>query len=381
MPRPEDLTAIGNTPPGPPGNQYQDPMALLQALLGQDAPDFKAMADKQVADIYGPLYGNLDRSTSLALQNTERSNAQLDAMYRALQGGISAQSGNINKSYDLARAGVDSAYNQGISGIRGNYSNAMGENAALMQQLGIQDAARDPRTLQQQAGQEAFLSSLLSAGGASAKNEVEQKRQGSLDFNTASSNAAGAAGVQARQNLLFALNNRLSAIQDQRGQLQSQQAQAAMQAATGYQNAWMTQQQALAKMIYDAQNNEANRQNDLQKAYIAAQPNAYQQYRMEGPLNRAYSQAAQLFGTNGDNASRAVNLVLSVGNQNQQYANPYAFIDAVRKANQALAAKDATQALPDDAIASLAATMWQELNPQYNINGMANAPLYSPNNP
>jgi hypothetical protein len=204
---------------------------------------------------------------------------------------------------------------------------------------------------------------------------VSQKRQGSTDFNTAQRNIAGQEGTNKRADLTKLLSGKLGDLNNQLLSTRSQQAQTAAQLANQMQSGFMSQNQKLAEMAYQAYADQMKNQTELQKAQMSNQPNAYQQYQMSGPLSRAFSQAAQLFGSGSDNASNAVNLALSVG-QKQSFNNVFQFIDAVKKANSANAAHNASLALPEDALSAVASSIWSELHPQ-TLPSYMNASGYS----
>lgn len=332
----------------------EDPMALILAMMNQPAPDYNAYAQQQTAAAYGPLYQGIQNSSRQAQQRADANSKQLAAMYAALQQDIGNQAGAITGSYNDAIAGTNKAYTQGQQSIGNNYSQAMSDTSGLLKSLGLEAAVADPRISQFQNGQKAFLQSVMSANNQAAQNNLTTNKQSSLNFNTASRNAAGAAGAEARYNLAMQLTDRLNALENQRLQYQSQQMQASQQLASQLGQGYATNQTKLAEMMYNAMNNQANRENDLEKARISA--GASSRSNM-GPLMQAYSQAQQMLPS-ADQASQAVNLALQVGN-GTQFHNAYQYIQAVRDVN-----RQQNLGIPEDALASVAATVWQQLNPQ-----------------
>jgi hypothetical protein len=341
--------------------QQEDPMALIMAMLSQPAPDFNTSAQQQAAQMYGPLQNSVNQAGANARKQAGANDQQLAAMYAALQKDIGGQSTNINSAFNSALGGSKAAYTQGQQSIGNNYDQAIGDTAALMARLGIQAAAADPRTIQQQNGQEAFLKSILGVNSQATQNDLLSNRQSSLNFNTASRNAAGAAGTQARSSLTQQLTNRLNELEQQRLQYSAQQSQTAQTLAAQLSQGYAGNQTELAKMMYDAYNNQANRDNDLLRTQISSNTNNSSNTKI-GPLTTAFSQAQQLLGNEGQ-ASQAVNIALQVGNA-KQYHNAYQYIQAVREEARKQAASDMTRAIPEDALAAVAATVWEELNPQ-----------------
>lgn len=337
----------------------QDPNYLIQQILGQPAPDFQQYAAQQAAQAYGPQYAAVNTAMGQARNQASYSDAQLQSMYNALVNGIAADRSGINSSYKTEQTGINNAYNTGRQAVANDYASANHELADIYQKLGIQAAAADPRTLQQNANNGAFLASLLASNNQAAQNASQQQQKGSLDYNTAMQGSSRAAGVQSRNDLQMALQNRLAALQQQNLQVASQQAQAAMQLAGQYQSTWAGQQQKLADMVFQQQAQNLDEQTKLQVAAMQSAPSQYQRYQMMGPLDKTYSEAARLFGANTDQASKAVNLSLAVNPNNVH--NEFEYIQAVIDANSQA---PANTRLPEDQLRSVAAFLWQQTNPQ-----------------
>lgn len=347
--------------PQPQQTGVQDPWAMIQSILGQQAPNFSQYAQQQLAPIYAPQYQALRNTENNTRQNGARADAQLAAMYNALAGGIDAQAPVIKGNYATEKASLNKGYTDARNQVGKNYQNANNETVALMQKLGIQAAAADPRTIQQNQTNQALLQSMMDASNQGYQQAADTQQKGSLDYNIQQGNSSRAAGTQARYQNQLNLVNALNSLQNQGLQLQSQQAQAEAQLAGQYGSTWAQQQQALANMAYQSYANQLDEQTKLQIAALQAMPNQYQQYRMMGPMDKTYSEAARLFGTDSDAASKSVNLALSVNPNNVR--NPYEYIQ------QVLASKNnsndpALRALPDDQVRTLAGFLWAQLNPQ-----------------
>jgi hypothetical protein len=346
-------------------NQPQDANAIIAAILGQQSPDFTGNAASQVAGIYAPQYQAIDNMKSQATTKSAQADAALKAMYGALTGGINAQSGAIDNAYNTEKSGISGAYNTGQQAIGSNYANANNEVAGLMQKLGIQAAASDPRTLQQNANQGAFLQSILAANNQGAQNAANQEQKGAQTYNTEQANASNAAGTQNRWQNQQNLTNSLNSLNNQALQVQSAQAAAAQQLAGQYQSSWVSQQQALANLMAKSQSDQLDSQTKLEVAGLrygtgntAAQNSAYAQ---SSPMDKVYGIASKMYGADTNKASAAVNLVLSVDPNSIQ--NPLQFISKVISAKNQNT-DPTVRSLSDGELQSLASEVFNQLKPQ-----------------
>ena len=343
----------------------QTPMSIeeyIQSILGQQAPDFNAAAQQQVQSIYDPQYQALNNTANYTQQRSAQADAQLNAMYSALANGIYGQTGNINQAYGNERTQLNQAYGQGMQSIGNNYQSANNEAAALMSKLGIQAAAADPRTLQQNSDSQAFLQSLLATSNTGAQQGAAAQNKSSLDYNTAMGNSSKAAGVESQrvnsQNLQAAMLN----LENQRLQIDSAKTAAQQNLAGQYSSTWADQQKSLADMAYKSYADQQDQQTKLQIAQMQSQPTTAQQYSMLGPMDKTYSEASQLF-RDGNLASKAVNLSLAVNPKDVR--NVYEYMDLVVKAKYNAHGTDPeVDAIADDRLRTLAGFLWKQMNPQ-----------------
>ena len=347
--------------PPQPQQQPYDPMAVINGILGGQSPDFNALARSQVSSVYAPQYGALNSAGSRAQAQAGKNDALLNAMYGQLSKDIGGQVGNINKAYGNEVSGINSAYNQGVAGVGNAYTGANSQLTDLYNRLGIQAAGADPRTLQANLGQEAVMKSLLNVNNQTAQDAARTQQKGSLDFNTAQQGVARSSGAEQRALLQRGLADRLFALDQQRAQLEGQQANQALQLAQGIQFSYLGQQNNMANMVMQAYKDQMDTQQKMYQFEMTRQPSAYQQWEMLGPGQKAFTQASQLFGAGGNQASTAVNLIQSIGAGDHQFNNAFQFADAVAQKNAGLPPE---QRLPSDALKSLAVTMFSQYNTQ-----------------
>jgi hypothetical protein len=343
----------------------QDVNALL-AQLYNGTPNFQQEAQAQADSVFGPQYQALNQQTAQTKSNAKASDAKLAAMYKALTGDINAQSAPIKATTSAQKKGVQTAYDTGRKEIAGAYGGAANELTSLLGKLGLQDAGNDPRVLANNLSQGAFLQNLLSTNNASGQNLAGAEGQNALNFNTAQANIADQQGTNSRADLQTGLQTALANYSNQGLKLASDRAALVNSTQTGLQNTYYTNQQHQADQLYQQQKDQTDNALKLQIAEIGQQPTQAQQYAQMAPMDKVYSQAAQLFGVQGDAASRAVNTAMSVGADPSQFPNAISFAQAVVNANRQAAANDPSQALPEDALQSLAVSLWAEAKPTNN---------------
>lgn len=355
--------------PRPPDVDYA---AMLDQLFSSAPPDFGAQAQSQLAGIYDPQFAQINKKKSQAQADAKTGDKQLDAMYRALQGGIAGSQKDINAGYDTGMKSTNAAFQQGKQGIQANYSSAANTMASMMKQLGIEAAA--PDVLAQGANQSAFLQSLLDANNVSATNLLAANKQSAGNFNTAQKNIAGYSGTEHRADLQEQLRDRLASLDDASLGLSSQMAQQKAQFMQDLQNSWANQQQGQANQLFqqmqwdsDARANADKLDYDRVQEAIKAQGgaadplSAKDQWSMMGPVEKGYSKAAQMMGP--DQGSKAMNLIMQVGGS-KQFTNGFEFAAAVAAANQQNARGNAANMIPQNQLTALAAQVYDEINPR-----------------
>lgn len=371
------ITPVANQP-------ADDPMALLASILGQAPPDFNNQAQSQLNSVYAPQFGQINNAKGQAQKTKKQNEAQLNQMYAALGKDISAQSGQIEGTYNTAKNDVNTAYSAGRNGIANAYNSAAVENANLLRSLGIQQAAKDPRLNQQQQAQSAFLQGLMSVSDQSSQNALSQEQKAAQDYNTAQRGVVNAQQGEQNYQLSTALTNRMNDLANQGIALQGSEASAVQQLAAQLSGQYQQQQTSLADKLmqqYQQQQTQSNSdrqyQLDLQKfgqsQQDSAQQRAYQQQQQDfqqmGPADKGYYEASQLFGQNSDKASKAVNLIEDVGSAGS-YRDAFQFAQAVADSARK---NGALGDLPEDQLKTLAIYWFKQLSPQTTpayLNGM-----------
>jgi hypothetical protein len=332
--------------------QKPDPMEMLRQLMG-NSPDFSSEANQRLAGVYDPQYASIDQQTAQTSRRAAESDAKLKAMYAALGKDIKGDRKQVTANFTGATKDVNRGFAQGRGAIQGAYQDSNNELVDLFNQLGIQDAAKDPRTLAANMQDSSMLQGLLDAQNSASTNALAEQKSGSLNFNTAQQGIAKQEGALQRSALQQSLQDKLATYAQSRMNLDSQRAGALADLTSQLENNWTTQQSKLADQAYSSWQ-------DNQKANAAGaqkQPSLYQQYQMQGPVDRTYGQAAQLFGVGDNRASQAVALLSQLGG-NENFQNGFQFMEAALENN-----RNSQQPLPEDQLRSLAGFFWQQMKP------------------
>lgn len=359
MPRPGPLEekalydAIPTTP--------TDPMEFLKQLMNQPPPDFNSLAQQQLGPAYQAQLDAINKARFSAQNQAAYSDAQLAAMYKALGIDIGKNAANINNNYAQSQKDVNSAYTTGKADTNAVYGAGQAKINALLSKLGIGAAA--PDALAQSTTNQALINGILNANQQAANNSLALSKQGDLSFNTAQQNIASLEGNNRRSDLKQNLAKLLSGYDQQQvqaaGNYNSQLADRQYQ----MQQSYLQQQQAQQNSMY-------NFMTDQQKLQMQQNPTMAQQWNMMGPVDKGYYQASQMFGP--DNAGKAVSLVMgSTGGAFPEEAlkNSFTFTQEILRRNQELAKINPAAAIPLDQeqqLMSLAASMFDQLNPRYN---------------
>src|SRR5690349_11929717 len=174
--------------PKPKPKQQTDPLAFLNSIntQGPSSADLYADALSQVGGAYQAQIDNLGQQESQTKARAKKGDAQLDAMYRALQKDIGANAGNLKGIYGGATGAASKNTANTKNAINAQYSQTNNELGQLFKRLGIQAAAPDALAGGNQDRN--LLAGLVDASGASARNALEQNQAAALSFNTAQQN-------------------------------------------------------------------------------------------------------------------------------------------------------------------------------------------------
>lgn len=325
-----------------------DPMAFLDQMSGPTSQDLYADALAQVSNAYQAQIGNLDAQEADARKRAQTGDAQLAAMYAALQKDIKGNKGALSGIYDTAskRSQTDTAATKGA--INRQYQQTNNELADLFAQLGIEAAAPDALAGGNQDRN--LLAGLVDASGANARNAFGLDKAAALGFNTAQENIAGLTGRSKRSDLMTQLNDTISGIGQQRNSAYGQMADAVSQRQYQLENDALSRQMQMQDMMFKMQ--------QMQMESGAGGLTASQQYAQMGPSERAANKANSLFG---NSAPWAMQLLTGVANNqnNGIYQNPGHFIRSILAENEKQRAAG-NEYLDPDELQALASYFWSE---------------------
>jgi hypothetical protein len=341
-----DPTGARNRPKVAP---QPDPLAFLNQIAGPSSEDLYADAMAQVSNAYNAQIGNLNSQEADARKRAKTGDAQLAAMYAALQKDIRGNRGALGGIYDTAskRSQVDTAATKGA--INKQYQQTNSELGSLFAQLGIEAAAPDALAGGNQDRN--LLAGLVDASGANARNAFGLDKAAALGFNTAQENIAGLTGRDKRSDLMTQLNNAISGIGQQRNQVYGQMADAVSQRQYQLENDALQRQTQMQDMMFQMQKMqmESGAQEGMSQS---------QQYAQMGPTERAANKASTLFG---NSAPWAMQLLTGVANNQNSgvYQNPGHFIRSILAENEKQK-QAGNQYLDPDELQALASYFWSE---------------------
>lgn len=222
----DDTAVVPGGDPGAAGGGPTDYMTLFSQLLGQLGPNPNATWDKISAQDV-----NFDPQRQALQGNASAASQALQGIYSQLNRDLAESGKGIDARFDAATADVGQHRNEAAALTQSAATQASGQQADLMNQLGIQNevarAVQDGRDLQ--------------GRGAAAVGNIAQTGQANQDFlstvgasegqfNGRLQQAGSAAGSRAQGTLQQQLANQLAqvAAAEQQAQMQAdQQAQAA----------------------------------------------------------------------------------------------------------------------------------------------------------
>lgn len=345
-----DIWNIGNKvvskalPPQP------DPFAFLSSSI-PTSDQLYADAMSQVGNAFNAQLENLDATARDAKNRRKKNDAQLAAMYGALQKDIGANQKNITGMYGTARGATQKGTKDTKAAINKTYSDTNAELASLFDRLGIEAAA--PDALAGSNSDRNLLSGLVDFSGNSALNAMKLNERAAGDFNTAQQNIAGLTGKNKRADLMTQLNDMLSGIGQQRNQVYGQMADSVAQRQYQLEQDALQQQMRNQEMMFSmmsAGGGGGGGNGEL---------TASQQYQMMGPNERARYKAATLAGDDG--ASQAMNIINQVANYQNGgvYQNVSHFIRSVVAENRKK--REAGESnVSDEIMADLASYYWDQ---------------------
>jgi hypothetical protein len=276
--------------------------------------DYMAMAKQ----MFAPQTGYLDQQASAAQQRGAQNDKQVAGMYGQTVKDILAMAGGINKNFAGGQQQAGAAYNQAMGDVGAAYDKSRNDSMAILQRLGIQQAA--PEMLEQNAGDRAFIQSVLAANNQGTQNMLGTMKQGALTFNTEQGNITRQMGAEARTNMKRGLEDTLAQIAAKKADVQSQIAQQGL-----------TMRGDAEKSAYDRYKDERDfnygmakdrADLDLKRMSMSGQDEG-----ATDPLGKVYALANSVYG-NTQSASNAVRLVSEAMTESKP-TNAAQFIQAV----------------------------------------------------
>lgn len=264
--------------------------------------DYMAMARQ----MFAPQTSFLDQQAKQAQARGAQNDQQVAGMYGQTVKDILAMAGGINKNFGQGQKDAGAAYNQAMGQVGGTYDKSRNDSLAILQRLGIQQAA--PEVLEQNAGDKAFIQSVLAANNQGTQNMLGTMKQGALTFNTEQGNITRQMGAEARTNMKRGLEDTLAKIAASKADVQSQ----IMQQRFDLESDAAKQRQSAQDSAYDRYRDERDfnyrmgkdrADLDLKRMSMSGQDEG-----ATDPLGKVYSLANQVYG-NPQSASNAVRLV------------------------------------------------------------------------
>jgi hypothetical protein len=248
--------------------------------------DFSGQAGEQVGGVYAPRYRAIDEAAGRANEHYKRSDTLTAGLYQALSDNIAKIAAGSAARYAAAGQDQTARTNQLVQDTGQNYSSTQQQEAALLEEMGQQEAARE--VLGDNSAEQAYQQGQAQRLGEAQQGALIQQGQTQQDYTSNVANADATAGVVARQNLIHNLGNTLSGFEQDRFNLQGDQAQATLQLGQQLSDRDFARQQAQYGAYSDAYG--ANNQNQqflanlgLQKAQMGQQQ---QQFLYEQQMNQ-----------------------------------------------------------------------------------------------
>lgn len=351
------------------GGAAQEPTVdpIYQMLMGMGSQfgsmDPAAMAQKMYAPQYDALQGIIDR----AQQRYDSAYSDVGQMYQALANDVRGQAHASAAVADDTSKGVQQAYADASKTAQDTTSKNNAEMAAIMQRLGVQQAA--PQVLQDSNKQLQQVLSTNAAKSGDAATYAQNIGQNQQDYVMNTGNTDALAGKNAQTALTGNFLQQLDGYNQKYADLAAAQAQAEGQFAQsqqsgymdwikqmlGYQQTQQDNQFRQASLDMQLQNNAASQalgQQKLQQSQLQSLFNG------NDPYGATSYEAQQLFGDQGDGAAgTAMDKVIQAytqGSQNDAQFNLGKFIAQLQQG--ASSPQEASN------LAALASLYWTQLS-------------------
>lgn len=299
LPPPAFPTAAG--PPAVPIPSSQTTQADAMAGMppgynntpaGSSTTDFAKLA----ASIFAPQLNDLGAQEGALKSQAGAADSQLAGLYANLLKSINGDTKFYNQDYQGALGDLANTNQQTHASINNTYDTAAAKEAALLQRLGIQQAA--PDVLKQGAIDQNFFNDLTDSNNNAYQNQFNAEHRADLTWNKQQGSISQLQGADARSKIAQNLQTALAQVASQRAGLLSQQRQEAQ-----------TLQQQQAQNDLDLTKLQLGSSGSGSSSSAAAQ--------LKGPGAQLATEAATLY-PNQNAASNAVKAVQDA----IQYAQP-----------------------------------------------------------
>ena len=296
------------------GDAFQIPNFNPGDFGGSADVDYMAMARQ----MFAPQTQYLDAQAEAARKRGAQNDRQVAGYYNQTVKDILGMAGGIKQNYASGRNQVGAAYNQALGSVGQAYDKSRDDQLAILKRLGIEQAA--PETLEQNAGDRAFIQSVLAANNQGNQNMLTQMGAAAGTFNTEQGNITRQAGAEARTGLKRQMEDILAQIAGKKADVEGQ----------------INQQRF-------------SLESDAQKAQREAEQNAYGRYKDERDFNyRVANDKATLdlrrMGMAGEDKGATDPLGKVYALANTIYGNPQSGSNAVRLISEALGESNPTTA-------------------------------------
>lgn len=146
------------------------------------------------------------------LENTQQSDAKLQAMFNQLNGSYAANAAPIQASYDTAGAAINQAGAQGVANVNAGYDASRAAQTEQLAALGIQDAAAVLAQDGEMAADQGMSAGGISRDAANYAGLNATNAQSAQQFNTGLQGAAALGGAESRALLQRSLADNLAGL-------------------------------------------------------------------------------------------------------------------------------------------------------------------------
>lgn len=238
---------LGGQPSG--GDFISSLLAQAQGLVGAPPGELPFDAAEMAQKQFDPQYDLLGQLRTQATDRYNTAATDTQAMYDALAADIRKNAAATGERYGVAEQNLDAAFGGAAENIQSRASESNQEIAALMKQLGLQEAAPDAFANIEQERSRA-INTAENLGGV-YKGTNEALSQSMQDYQQNTANTTGIAGANASADIIQALGNILSGYDNKELELRGQQAAAENEYLMALQQMMGEQQSAYQGSVQD----------------------------------------------------------------------------------------------------------------------------------